>query len=374
MKQREVAEQCPDVSLKQLQLIENGAYNPRLYALHQIAIALRVHTSVLQDGHDAEHADPDTEAVWEPVRRALVGKTPSIDEPATVEGVETAFKSLRAMIGTNEYLEIAKQLPTLLRDAEQMDDPENVGRSIRSRILNMTGWMLTQCRQFDVAETTLVRSIDEAQDQIEAACAVNTLTWTMLRQGRLDEARDLAIRWADRIEPKMSRARTHELATWGRLMLTVANAAVRDNAPGEMDDALGLARAAAVRIGREIYADTSTVRTFGPTTVDHIIAESHALAGQPDLALAVADRTVPATLQPIGANRLRHRLDIASAYTQLGQNAAAVAEIQRAWNLAPQWLVQQRYGRDIMAQIIEKRRTPLTGELRELADNIQLEY
>lgn len=371
--QLELAEQCPDVSLSHLRGIERGDITPRLYALRQIAVALRVRTTDLQDGRDAEYADADTEATWEPVRNALIGKVAPADEPATLEGVRGDFDSMRMMIGTNQYGEIAKLLPSLLRDLDQMEDPEHEGRTIRSRILNMTGWLLTQCRQFGAAEATLARAIDAAEDRIEAAQAVNTLTWAMLRQGQLDQARDLAIRWADDIEPRMSRAKAIELSTWGRLWLTVANAAVRNNAPGEMADALALSRSAAARIGREIYADASTVRTFGPTTVDHIVAESHALAGQPTLALAVAERTVPATLQPVGANRLRHRLDIASAYAQLGQYPAAIAELERTWAIAPEWLVQQRYGRDILASIIGSRRT-LTVEMRELADRIQLEY
>lgn len=373
--QAELSEQCPDVSLRHLQQIERGEISPRLYALRQIAVALRVRTTDLQDGRDAEYADADTEATWAPVRDALIGRIPPGDEPATFEGVRSSFDALRMMIGSNQYAEIAKLLPGLLRDLDQMEDHEHEheGRTIRARILNMTGWLLTQCRQFDAAEATLARSIDAAEDRIEAAQAVNTLTWAMLRQGQLDKARDLAIRWADEIEPRMSRARAIELSTWGRLWLTVANAAVRNNAPGEMADALALSRSAAARIGREIYADVSTVRTFGPTTVDHIVAESHALAGEPMLALAVAERTVPATLQPVGPNRLRHRLDIANAYAQLGQYPAAITEIERTYQVAPEWLVQQRYGRDVLGRIIDKRRT-LTVEMRELADKIQLEY
>lgn len=373
LNQEELAELCPDVSLAQLRRIEQGVYRPRLYALRQIAVALRVRTSDLRGESDAEYADANTEAAWEPVRRALVGKGDPPDTPATIAGVRQTFDSVRAMIGTNQYAEIALQLPGLLRTADLMEDGESDGRTIRSRILNMTGWLLTQCRQFDIAETTLARAIDAAEDRTEAACAVNTVTWTLLRQGRLDEARTLAIRWADDIEPKFSRATVFELATWGRLWLTVANAAVRDAQSGEMEDALSLARAAANRIGREVYADTSTVRTFGPTTVAHIVAESYALARQPDLALAVSEQTPAATLQPVGANRLRHRLDIASAHAQLGEFPEAIGEIQRTWSLAPEWLVQQRYGRDIMAEIICKRRT-LTPEMRELADRIQLEY
>ncbi|SLH22259.1 Uncharacterised protein [Mycobacteroides abscessus subsp. abscessus] len=40
---------------------------------------------------------------------------------------------------------------------------------------------------------------------------------------------------------------------------------------------------------------------------------------------------------------------------------------------APEWLVQQRYARDILGAVVEGRRT-LTADMRELADFIRLEY
>lgn len=366
--QREAA-LAAGISLSQLKKIETGEYSPRLETLRALAVALGVKTTDLQEGRDAEYADDDTEAVWEPVRRALVGYGPDADEPATPEGVRAAFDSIRSMIGTNRYKEIAALLPSLLRDANSLEE----GRQIRARVLNMTGWMLTQTRQFDVAEMVLDRAMDAAVDQLDAAAAINTLTWSYLRQGRLDEARRAAIQWADRIEPRFSRASAAELAAWGRLWLNVANAAVRNNSPGEAEDAMSLARSASARIGREVYSDTSTVRTFGPVTVAHIGAESQAIAGQPDKALAIASNTPLATLQPTGANRLRHRLDVANAYTQLGCYGDALAEIERTWAVAPEWVPQQRYARDIVGNIVTKRRT-LTPEIRDLADRVRLEY
>ncbi|MFE3103615.1 helix-turn-helix domain-containing protein [Nocardia tengchongensis] len=368
--QLELAERCPDVSLSQLRRIERGEYEPRLYALRQLAVALRVRTADLAEGQDAEYADAETEALWEPVRRALVGHADAADSTVSGADVRTDLENLRGMLGTHRYGEVAALLPMVLRDAE---DVEEQGRTIRSRVLNLTGWMLTQCRQFDTAEATLNRAIDAAEDRIDAAAAANTLAWVMLRQGRIADAREFAIRWADEIEPpRFSRATTAELSTWGRMWLYVANISVRNNEDGEAEDAMNLARAAAARIGREVYTDASTVRTFGPITVAHIAAEGHAIAGRPEMTLSIAERTPPATLQPVASSRLRHRLDVAHAHAQLGQFPEAIAEMQTVRNVAPEWLVQQQYGRDILTKVIIKRRT-LTPETRELANQIRLE-
>jgi hypothetical protein len=114
-------------------------------------------------------------------------------------------------------------------------------------VLNFTGWLLVQTRQWDAAETALRMSMDAAGDPL---AAVNTLDWLCLRQGRLAEARELCGRWADDIEPRISRATTAELAIWGRLHLGMANVCVLTSRPdprrcerGQVQDLLSLIRA-----------------------------------------------------------------------------------------------------------------------------------
>lgn len=369
--QRELADQS-GVSLSLIRKIEQGDRGARLETLRKLATGLRVRTSDLQVEVDRELADPETVDLWAPTRRALVGQyehTP--DEPPTVDGVRSAFEALRPMMGHHDYRSIAAAMPGLICDADALDERE--GREIRTRILGMTGWLLTQNRQFDAAEDVLRRAIDAAPDQLEAAAAVNTLVWALLRQGKLVDAEELSVSWADRIEPRFSRATTRELALWGRLWLYAANASVRNNQSERADDAMSLARSAAYRIGREVLSDTQTMRTYGPTTVEHIAAETAVLCEQPDVALAITERTPHATLQPTGAGRLRHRLDVAFAHTQMRSHGQAVEQLVRLQRTAPQWLRQQRYARDILGVMIEDRRV-LTDPIRELADFVALEY
>lgn len=122
-----------------------------------------------------------------------------------------------------------------------------------------------------------------------------------------------------------------------------------------------------------MLTDTHTVRAYGPITVAHNTAETYVLTGRPDKALAITEATPAPTLQPDGAGRLRHRLDIANAHAQLGQSAAAVGVMSELRAAAPEWLAQQRYARDILGSIVAGRRT-LTTEMRELADAIRLEH
>lgn len=360
------------VSASLVSKLEQGELTrPRLETLRKLAVALRVQTSVLQgDRADAEHADAATEDLWAEVRRALAGAIDHPDEQPTAAGVAAEIDRIRPLLGTHGYAEAAAELPALIRDADALDGPD--ARAVRGRLLGMVGWLLVQNRQFDVAELALASAIDQLDDPVETASAANTLSWSLLRQGKLAAAQDLAVQWADRIEPRFSRATARELAAWGRMWLRVANAAIRDNSPGFAFDALSMAEAAAARIGREGVADSQTVRAYGPVTVAHIVAETHIIADEPDRAIAVAERTPPPVFQPTNAGRLRHRLDIAHAHAKLGNVDRAVGELRSLSSTAPEWIVQQRYARDIVGQVIERRRT-LTDEMRDLADLVKLE-
>lgn len=372
--QRELAN-TSGCSLSLIRKVEQGdRATVRLETLRKLAIALRTRTSTLQAGYTvAEPADAGTSNMWEPVRRALAGQDGPevIDEQPTNQGVHAAYEALMPLIDTHRYGEIAAVLPALLRDADALRDQE--GRAIRARLLSMTGWMLTQNRQFDIAAMTLDQAIDAAPERGIVVGAVNVLVWSNLRQGKLDTARELALKWADDIEPRFSRATVSQLALWGRLWLYIANVGVRDNSPGETEDALSLARAAADRIGREVLYDPNPNRLFGPVTVAQITGECAVITEQPSKTLAIADSLPTAVLSPTAAGRLRHRLDVASAHTQLRQYSDAMHTLQQLRVAAPEWLAQQRYARDVLRTIVKQRRTR-TDEMREMATLVRLEY
>ena len=371
--QRELAA-ASGISVSLVRKIEQGERtDTRLETLRKLAVALNVRTSTLQGSQaDTEHADARTSDIWEPVRRALATPNPAAvpdDDRPTNEGVHASYRSLMPMIDAHQYQEIAAFLPQLLRDADGLTDDE--GRAIRARLLSLTGWMLTQNRQFDIATMTLDRAVDAAPERGIAVGAVNVAVWSHLRQGHLDAARELAVRWADDIEPRFSRASATQLALWGRLWLYVANVGVRDNSPGGTDDALSLARAAASRIGREVLYDPNPNRLFGPVTVAQITAECAVIAERPAEAIAIAEGLPTDVLSPMAAGRLRHRLDVANAHTQLRQYGEAVHTLAEVRSVAPEWLTQQRYARDILGRVVSERRT-LTPEMRELADAVRL--
>ncbi|MGV9383585.1 helix-turn-helix domain-containing protein [Nonomuraea sp. NPDC003707] len=372
MSQRDLA-RSSGVSFSLISKLEQEAVDgTRLETVRRLAIALRVKTSdLLGTAGDAEEATEQPRSnLWEPTRRALLGQFDPSDEQPTVEGVQQGLTELRPLLADNQYGEIALLLPPLLRDSEALN---GTGRAVRTRVLNATGWVLTQTRNFNDAEPTLHQAVDIATDQLDAAAAVNTLVWLYLRQGRLDEARNMATRWADDIEPRLSRATTAQLTLWGRLLLGVSTAAIRDNRPGEAEDSITLARAAATRIGHEAVSDTSTTRTFGPVTVAMIRAENAAIRDEPDKVLSIAERIPTDVLHAHSASRNRHRLDVASALLSTRRQDEALNVLEDLAHVAPEWLPAQRYARDILSRVTSRRRT-LTPQMRQLADLVGLAY
>jgi hypothetical protein len=226
--------------------------------------------------------------------------------------------------------------------------------------------------QFDTASDAIQMALDDASDPLTTMSAIDEKCWALIRAGRLAETRELASRWADEAEPRMSRATNDELAAWGRFLLRGSTAAVRDNRPGEARDFLKLARVAAVAAGHDRTLPYNPWQVFGPMTVSIIQAENAIIQDRPDITLAIAAQLAGKPM-PISRHYHRHRLDVASAHVAIREYAEGTAILQEVRRAAPEWLIQQRYARDILHKITDRRRT-LTPEMRELASFIRLPY
>jgi hypothetical protein len=168
----------------------------------------------------------------------------------------------------------------------------------------------------------------------------------------------------------VSKAAPEELIAWGRFLILVSTAAVRDNRPGEAGDALKLAKMAAFGVNKEIVPAFNPWQVFGPLTVAMVQAENAIIQNRPDVTLRVGAQIAGRDF-PVPRNWNRHRLDVARAHVSLREYGEAVGVLQEVRHAAPEWLVQQRYARDILSIVIARRRT-LTAEMRDLADFLRL--
>ncbi|MFD7844516.1 helix-turn-helix domain-containing protein [Nocardia sp. NPDC059764] len=367
--QRELAANST-VSVSLIRKIEQGERDDtRIETLRRLAVALGCPLTALIGPAPSAPESRDGE-LWAATTRAIDAPRPDVAvEPQTEQAVAESLAAAVRFYHDNRYELLARVLPDLV------DASDSVSPVLRARILQLTGSVMVQTRQLGTARRVLDRALAAAQasdDLLDAASVVVTLCWLLLVERRFQQVDDLAIGWADRIEPRISTATERELSTWGWLLLRGSAAAIRDNRPDDADDMMRFAQSAAVAVKREPrgYQDYWTI--FGPATVAMKRVENAVIDDRPDLALQLA-QDVPPGLRPTSDNRNRHLLDLAQAHLDLARPDPALDILLRLSGEARPWLIEQRLAKDLLARLIGRRRT-LTPEMRALADLIRLEY
>ena len=376
------------VSVETIRKLEqNERTSARMSTLNKLATALGVPTSALMGSAAQAQAmrEPDAEPLGlVDVRRALTpvagldGRS-VIDEPEigppTAADVRRSIRAANTIYHANDYAAALTLIPGLLDEARTFvacadGDEQLAAHALASRAHQLAGRLLIQLRRVDLAHVALTVALDHARrsgDQMVGAAAVAPMCWLLLRQARFGEAEVLAVRTADQVEPKLSTASPAELAAWGFLLIKGASAAVRDARYDDARDMLDLAAAGAHRLGDRPHPDADiTGNDYSPEGVHLMRVETAVIAGRPDEALALAQQ-VHRSPQVTPSSRQRHRLDVAHSYAQTGAYTEATGVLMDLRDRAPAWLRQQRYARDIVQSIADRRRRAMTRELAELA-------
>lgn len=309
--------------------------------------------------------------MWAEARRALdvMATGDGRGEPGGGDGIGELLSGAVLLYHCNEYDQLAQVLPGLIAEGG------DASPLLRARILQLAGSVMVQTRQLRSARIALERALVEAEstgNPLDAASVVVTLSWLMLVERQFQQVEDLALSWADRIEPRLSCGSEREISTWGWLLLRGSAAAIRDNRPDEADSMMRLAQAGAIALRHEPDAQRDYWTIFDAATVAMKRVENAVIDERPDLALHLA-ADVPADLRPTSDNRNRHLLDVAAAHIELRHYDASLDVLMKLSREARPWLIEQRLAKDLLTGMIDKRRT-LTSDMRELADLIQLEY
>jgi transcriptional regulator with XRE-family HTH domain len=375
--QHELAAQAR-VSASFVRKVEQDDYpaRVRLETLHKLAIVLGVPTSALAgEGESGEPALGEV-ADWAPVRDALHGTSnPEPAEAPTLDGLSGAFDLAVDAVRDSRFADLRVMLPALLRDADALVAASVNGavaraRRLRSQIRQLTAFMLSQTWQFTDAIQAIDLAAADADDDLTAMAVADWQCWTMIRQGHLAQARALAVRWADDAEPRISQATPAQFAAWGRLLIRLSAAAVRDNRPGEAAEALRLATIAAAGTGSDRIPKFNRWQVFGPMTVAMFQAQNALIHDHPRTTLRIG-RQLSGQPFPLPETWNRHRLDIARAHAAVREYTQAAEVLQQIRLAAPEWLAQQHYARDILTHIVGRRRV-LTPAMRDLADFLGL--
>ncbi|OWU98002.1 transcriptional regulator [Micromonospora wenchangensis] len=386
--QEQLAERS-GVSVEVIRKLEQGTRGAaRLDTLHALARALGVSTSTLlgDASQAAAQGEPGHRQLSLAEIRRVVAPVRGIDgasfllladEPPDIDTLRRNLHAADRVYNAGDYAVALRVVPPLLVNARAAvslasSERQDAAYDLLARTQHVAGGLLIQLRADDLAQTALSGALDAAQrsgDRVVAATVIRTMCWLLMRQGRIGESAELAVATADEVEPRLSRAAPAELAGWGWLLLSAAAAQARDNRPDEAADLIGVAAAAATRIGDRVPAaeHMMLVGGFDTAKVQMQRAEAAAVAGDAGRVLELSALVPPAPTISTSAWR-RHRLDLAWAYTQLRRYGKATAVLSQLRDTAPTWLRQQRYARDIVDSIATGRRRAMTDELAKLAD------
>jgi transcriptional regulator with XRE-family HTH domain len=362
--------------------IERGErQTTRTATLNKLARALGVEPSILLGILPPPHEPANNDVA--DLRKALTTST-------EIPGL-TDFSDLRETIPLSElrgslayawqayiagrHTELLHTLPVLLADARRLVHEAkgarlNTAYSVLSGAYRMGAGTAGRFGLDDLAFIAAERAVQAARlsDDPDIGIAVSTryLVWVLVRQGRTAEAEKVAVRMAERVEPRMSDRNTRALGVFGNLLFNAASAALRSERPERANELLRVAQAAAVRSGRD---EISEAGIFGP----HIAAiqgVDHAVKiGDPETALRLAD-TVPAANGPVPAFwEAGHRIHLASAAAELRQERRALTLLAQARDLAPDWVRYQPLGAAVMREIVDRATRRRNEEFAGLAEH-----
>jgi hypothetical protein len=184
------------------------------------------------------------------------------------------------------------------------------------------------------------------EDELLWATLHSTYAWILLHQARLDDAEQLAVSMAQRIEPSFSAPAQH-IAAWGNLLMTALAPAAA--AGREVADYITLAAAGAERLGGRVRIYDSS--SFGPATVAMQETHAYAVRREPEKALQAARRIHPGDLRDISYGR--HLLDVAQAHVDARHHATAVQRLVEARAVSSVWFRHQRIAQSLVTEIRE---------------------
>jgi transcriptional regulator with XRE-family HTH domain len=362
--------------------IERGErQTTRTSTLHKLARALGVEPSTLLGILPPPHESAGRDVA--DLRRAL---TASTDIPGL-----TDFTDLRETIPLAElrgalnyawqsyiagrHSELLHTLPVLIADARRLVH-EAKGARLNSAYAVLSGAYRLGAGTSgrfgldDLAFIAADRAIQTARqsDDPDIGVAVSTryLAWVLVRQGRTTEAEQVAVRMAERVEPRMSDRDSRALGVFGNLLFNAASAALRSERGDRAGELLRVAQAAAMRSGRD---EVTEAGIFGPHIAAIQVVDQTVRLGDHEEALRLAE-TVPPANGPMPAFwEAGHRIHLAAAAAELRQERRVLTLLGQARDLAPDWVRYQPLGVAVMREMVDRATRRRNEEFAELAEH-----
>ncbi|MFF5566633.1 helix-turn-helix domain-containing protein [Streptomyces sp. NPDC012623] len=289
-----------------------------------------------------------------------------LEDPPDTEEWAASVKAATSHYWAGDYSTLYGMLPLLLRDGRavaRQADSECVWQQL-ALAYQLAASLSAQAGHPDWAFAAVEKQLAAAQrasDPLMEGMGISTLSWVLLRQGRWEDAQDVAERKADALEPSFRRATPVQLAVYGNLLVAAATPAARQDRRDDALTLLTLAESAATRSG--------PVRAYGSafSVVDVRTQQVNvALAGRepdPSEALRLSDRvTVEDITRPV--HSAHYRVDVAQAKYQTGDGDGALETLLEVEEDQPEWIKFQTLATTTVREMLEaerRRNSPLRG-------------
>ncbi|MBE1878706.1 helix-turn-helix domain-containing protein [Myceligenerans pegani] len=349
--------------------IERGTRTScRPATLNRLAAALEVSAIRLLTGPDSARtrAVADTQALTR-IRQAISSsrEIPGLNEFADAEDISIGGAARQTSLAWQHYVagrhtELVDALPVVLDDARRLVDSAVGDDKARAHRVLATCYRIAagiagRLGQEDLAWSAAERSLSTARHsdapELQQAISLRYLAWTLVRQGRGVEAERVATRAAESIQPRMLDNEPIRATVFGNLLFNAATAAVRVNAPGRAADLLAEARSAATRTMTEVVSEAGifSLRAVALQEIEHLTK-----TGDPETALqrAAGLHQAPGRLPAFWEAGNAIRLASASVATRQYDNA--IAYLEHAHRLAPDWSQVQPLAVGTMRQLLDR--------------------
>ena len=377
--QEQLAERS-GVSVDVIRRLEQGRrHTARIDNLYALSNALDVPLSVLLRQHTALQQGQEPGSVLA-VRAAL---TPIPDgqpgaRPLPVADLTRRAEEAAGWYRTGNVTAICAALPELISGGEATA-AEHASVAVW-RPLSITycvaAQALTQLGYEDLAYLAVMRARAAAQqagDPLRAAVADVLLSWVYLRQGRLEEATTVALRTAEAVEPRISRATPEELVAYGGALWLGVTGLARAGRADEVEAMVGALAAVGARLGAEHAPAGWTLPAIGPVSAKLKAVSASVDLGDDHRALELA-RQVPPWQFGAGSplTYARYLLDVAQAQCRSGQVEPAIESCLEARRLGGEWLRYQVLARELTRALLGKARGASGHRLRGLATELNV--
>jgi transcriptional regulator with XRE-family HTH domain len=332
-------------------LEQHRKHSARLPTLHALARGLGVEVTTLLGDPPAVASNgapepPELVELRRAVMPSLVPRSPGDLASLSIDVVRAEIADAWTIYHSADFAQLLTLLPGIVADARLLaavggPDQKAAGSAALGKALQLAGHLAIRLGKTDLALSALERAASAAGDSgddLLTPMVFNSVAWAYQRQNRLDDAGELAVTAADQVESGKLDS-TARVRVWGGLVMSGATSAAR---MGDYDAARDMMATAEEGAGRlsvlpPPQGDARMLSVFSPSSVRIERVRLAVQHERPEEALKLARGTrLSKDVPPSWRTWLL--LDVARAYTDVGDADSAVRTLETLRRIAPQWV------------------------------------